>query len=328
MSWPTQMVIDGHLHSVGNRNMVNLPPKYVQTIRSIHQEKGEEWLQNFDSLIHYCEKKWSLKVLPPFELSYNFVAPAKKKDGGQVVLKLSVPSKEFYSEVDALRYFAGDGMVRIIDMEVERGILILERLTPGYTLATLEGDIEATKIAAGIMKSLWVLDTSDSILPHIEDRERSLHHFFKEHPAGKAPITQDLLQKAIHTFQSLLDEKNERYILHGDLHHYNILKADSSWIAIDPKGLVGEREYDTIQFLLNNLPYDNNLEAILSNRIAVLVDKLKLNERRILAWGFAHGVLSTCWSLEDGEDYSSAFFKSIFVFENLHNKKYGLLGVG
>lgn len=304
--------------------MVNLPTKYVQTIRKIHQEKGEEWLQNFSSLIHYCEKKWSLKVLPPFELSYNFVAPAIKKDGGQVVLKLSVPSKEFYSEVDALRYFAGDGMVRIIDMELNRGILILERLTPGDTLVTLEGDIDATKIAAGIMKTLWVPDKSDSTLPHIEERERSLNNFFKEHPLGKAPITQDLLLKAIHTFRRLLDEKNERYILHGDLHHYNILKAESSWIAIDPKGLVGEREYDTIQFLLNNLP-DDNIEPILSKRIGILVDKLKLNERRILAWGFAHTVLSICWSLEDGEDYSELFYKSIFVFEKLHNEKFGCL---
>ncbi|KPB04889.1 aminoglycoside phosphotransferase family protein [Bacillus sp. CHD6a] len=305
--------------------MVNLPPKYMQTIRNIHQEKGEEWLQNFDSLIHYCEKKWSLKILPPFELSYNFVAPAKKQGGGQVVLKLSVPSKEFYSEVDALRYFAGEGIVRIIDMEIDRGILIIEQLTPGDTLATLGDDIEATKIAAGIMKSLWVPDTSYSNLPLIEDRERGLHHFFNEHPAGKAPITRDILLKAIRTFRSLLDEKNKRYILHGDLHHYNILKAESSWIAIDPKGLVGEREYDTIQFLLNNLPDDQNLEAILSKRIAVLVDKLKLNERRIFAWGFAHSVLSICWSLEDGEEFSEAFYKSIFVFEKLHNEKFGCL---
>ncbi|WP_187442127.1 aminoglycoside phosphotransferase family protein [Sutcliffiella horikoshii] len=307
--------------------MVNLPPKFVQTIRDIHQEKGEEWLQNFDSLIHYCEKNWSLKVLPPFELSYNFVAPAKKRDGGQVVLKLSVPSKEFYSEVDALRYFAGDGMVSIIDIEVDRGILILERLTPGDTLATLEDDIKATQIAADIMESLWVRETPGSCLPEIEEREKSLLDFQQQFPFGKGPITRELLQKAVQTFRRLLDEKNERYILHGDLHHYNILKAELSWVAIDPKGLVGEREYDTIQFLLNKLP-DANIEPILLKRIAVLVGKLKLDERRILAWGFAHGVLSTCWSLEEGEDYSSAFFKSIFVFENLHNQKYGLLGVG
>ncbi|WP_404350598.1 aminoglycoside phosphotransferase family protein [Sutcliffiella horikoshii] len=304
--------------------MIKLPSDYIQTIRNIHKEEGEAWLQNFDSLITYCEEKWNLKVLTPFELSYNFVAPAETKDGGKVVLKLSVPTNEFYSEVAALRYFAGEGMVKIIDTEVEKGILILDHLFPGDTLATLKDDIEATEIAASIMESLWVPDTSDSNLPQLEEREQSLMKFFSAHPTGKAPITQDLLQKATNTFRCLLDEKQERYILHGDLHHYNILKEKSSWVAIDPKGLVGEREYDTIQFLLNNLPEDN-IESFLSKRIPVLVDKLKLNERRILAWGFAHSVLSICWSIEDGEEYSAPFYKSIFVFEKLHNEKFGCL---
>ncbi len=312
----------GHLLNAENESMVNLPSNYVQTIKNIHKEKGEEWLVKFDSLIRYCEKKWNLKVLPPYELSYNYVAPAMKEDKSKVVLKLSVPNKEFNNEVKALRYFAGDGMVRIMDMEVEKGIMILECLTPGYTLATLEDDSKATKIAADIMESLWIPETSASGLPQIEEREQSLLNFQRENPAGKGPITQELLQKAINAFRMLLEDKNERYILHGDLHHYNILKTEAFWLAIDPKGLVGEREYDTIQFLLNKLPEDN-IEQILSKRIEILVHKLKLDERRVLAWGFAHSVLSICWSLEDGEEYSKPFYKSIFAFEKLHQQRYG-----
>lgn len=318
------MATAGRLQSVENRTMLNLPNDYVQTIKNIHKENGEVWLKNFDALIDYCETKWKFKVLPPFELSYNFVAPAKKEDGGEVVLKLSVPNKEFHSEVEALRYFDGIGMVRIIETEVEKGILILERLTPGKTLATHEDDLETTEIAAAIMGELWIPETSGSNLPKIEERLRSLLNFHRKHPTGRTPITQELLQKAIHTFRSLLEEKNQRYILHGDLHHYNILKSGSSWLAIDPKGLVGEREYDTIQFLLNKLP-EENIEPILAKRIDILVERLQLDERRILAWGFAHGVLSTCWSLEDGEEYNIQFYKSIFIFEKLHIGKYGSL---
>jgi streptomycin 6-kinase len=307
--------------------VIKLPHNFIQTIKNIHKNTGEEWLDNFDTLIEHCERKWQLKILSPFDLSYNFVASAIRSDGKQVVLKLAVPNKDFQSEVTALRYFAGKGMVEIIDVEMEKGILILERLAPGDTLATVDDDLEAARAAAAIMKSLWVRADTKVRIPTIEDREKSLSAFYKRHPEGKSPISKEIIQTAVQTFQRLISENNKRYILHGDLHHYNILKTeDNEWRAIDPKGLIGEREYDTIQFLLNKLPEDeDNIEPILKQRIKVLVDQLGLDERRILAWGFAHAVLSTCWSLEDGEDYSIPFFNSIFVFEKLHNGLYGQL---
>ncbi|WP_230503993.1 aminoglycoside phosphotransferase family protein [Sutcliffiella rhizosphaerae] len=280
-------------------------------------------MNKFQDLIKYCEIKWKLTILDPFELSYNFVAPAIRDNGQEVVVKLSIPTNAFFSEVEALQYFAGKDMVSIIDMDINKGIIILDRLLPGHMLASIEDDELATKIAATIMDTLWVKETQSTKLPQIEEREKSLLRFLNNYPEGKGPITTPMLHKATNTFRRLLADGKDRYILHGDLHHYNILKGEK-WTAIDPKGLVGEREYDTIQFLLNKLP-ESDLEPVLKVRIEILVNRLELDEKRLLEWGFVHSVLSTCWSLEESNDYNIAFYKSIFVFEKLHKDKFGRL---
>jgi streptomycin 6-kinase len=91
--------------------------------------------------------------------------------------------------------------------------------------------------------------------------------------------------------------------------------------VIDPKELIGEREYDIIQFLLNNLE-GKDLSTTLENRINLLAKELHLNKERVLLWGYAHAVLSTCWSLEDEGTYNKYFFQAINIFKYLHTKLY------
>ncbi|KAB2328487.1 hypothetical protein F7731_25510 [Cytobacillus depressus] len=237
--------------------MIRLPSNFVKTIKEVHKEKGENWLNNFQELIHWCEERWQLKIMPPFDLSYNFVAPAIRNDGLEAVVKLAVPNDEFLSEAEALALFNGNGMVKVIDVDKEMGILILERLKPGTTLASLENYEEAALIASNIMKKLWRPAPKSVYIPHSKERGISLGKIFAEHPEGLGPITKEMLQEATEIFQRLFKNADQSFLLHGDLHHYNILmSSSSSWLAIDPKGLIGDREYDVIQFLLNKLPDD------------------------------------------------------------------------
>lgn len=294
--------------------MRQLPNKFVQTIKSVHKEKGEQWLNRFNKLIEECEERWDIQIMPPFPLSYNFVAPAVQKDGKEVVVKLVIPGEEFNAEVYTIQQFNGRGMVGIIDVDLKKGILILERLTPGKMLASIEDDEAATRIASRVMKALWVPASDTLQIPTSEDREKALLNILIENPEGIGPITKETLQEAAKTFTALNRSIEKPYLLHGDLHHYNILNAGSdSWAAIDPKGLIGDREYDVIQFLLNRLPAEN-LSALIDKRIALLAEELDLDTHRIYSWGFAHSVLATCWSIEDHGNYDEAFFHSIQYF--------------
>ncbi|WP_179194727.1 aminoglycoside phosphotransferase family protein [Bacillus sp. EAC] len=294
-----------------------MPDKFVKTIKDIHKEKGEKWLQDFESLCTECENRWHLKILSPFELSYNFVAPAELNDGRIVVLKLSIPSDEFLAEVEALKVFDGNGMAKLIDSDIEKGILILERLTPGETLAKVEDDVVAVRIASQIMKKLWKPANDSLTIQSIESRQKSLERIYRSNPEGLGVITFDLIQEAVILFNELLSTQTEAYLLHGDLHHYNILKAGpENWKAIDPKGLIGEREYDIIQFLLNNLE-NKDLLTVIEERIDVFVQELGLDKNRIISYGFSNAVLSTCWSVESHGEYNELFYESINIFKKL-----------
>lgn len=298
--------------------MSSLPEQFVQTLRDVHKGKAEIWLRDFDRLIYDCEKRWQMKMLPPFDLSFNFVAPAIREDGTEVVIKLVVPGDEFVSEVDALTLFNGNGIVKIIEVDTAKGILILERLLPGKTLASLENEEEAASIASQIMKKLWIpVPSNSSSIPTTMHMEEKLIHIFKKNREGLGPITKDLLQEAVDTYRLMNAMPDKPYLLHGDLHHYNILTAAREpWLAIDPKGLIGDREYDVIQYLLNKLPNGDSTHVI-EKRIDIFVKELNLDKKRMISWGFAHSVLATCWTVQEDGRYCEPFFDAIHIFKRL-----------
>ncbi|HYJ89065.1 MAG TPA: aminoglycoside phosphotransferase family protein [Pyrinomonadaceae bacterium] len=113
----------------------------------------------------------------------------------------------------------------------------------------------------------------------------------------------ELLARAENIFAELNASTEDRVILHGDLHHANILfSAKGEWLAIDPKGIIGDPGYEVGPFMLNQLP--NNLSEsatmeILSQRLSVFSDELHIGRERLGRWAFCHAVLSAVWDLEE-----------------------------
>jgi streptomycin 6-kinase len=116
-------------------------------------------------------------------------------------------------------------------------------------------------------------------------------------------IPAGLVDEARRRFGELSRTQRQVRLLHGDLHHYNVLHdARRGWLAIDPKGVVGEREYEVGAMLRNPI---ESPECFLSTRtverrIAQLEDRLGLDAARALGWAFAQAVLAAIWKLQDG----------------------------
>lgn len=284
--------------------MVKVPDAFTQSMIELHGPAGIEWLDHLPSLLAAFSKQWSLTLFPPFEpLSYNYVAPAVDSDGRAVVLKVGVPNPELSTEIEALRVFDGQGTVKLLEADAEKGAMLLERLVPGEALLSLDDDEKATSIAVGVMRQLWREVPTDHAFPTVGRWGEGFQRLRREFDGGCGPFPEGLVERAETTFVEFLAAACEPVLLHGDLHHGNILSAEREpWLALDPKGVVGEAAYEVGAFLRNPMPQLLNASRprwLLARRIDQMVEELGFDRERLLGWGIAQAVLSAWWSYED-----------------------------
>jgi streptomycin 6-kinase len=243
-----------------------------------------------------------LRLEPCFAaLVINYVAPGTRADGTACVLKVSRHIEETRSEIAALQLWAGDGSARLLAEDADQGALLLERLEPGTLLVEVAetDDDAATRIAAGLLRQLWRPATEGSGLRTLESwcagYERNREALLRG--VNGFPVT--LFERADALRAELLASTSESTVLHGDMQHYNVLRARrADWLAIDPKGLVGDRSFDVCQFLSNPRPTTVTVEGI-RRRLDIFCAELGLDRRRTRDWCLVHAVLDACWSFED-----------------------------
>lgn len=281
-----------------------IPIAFRQTIVALHGAQGVAWLQQLPMLLDEYAQRWALQLGSPFSLSYNYVLPATRTDGSAVVVKAGYPSDELRCEMAALRLYNGDGMVQLLEADAERGIMLLERLQPGDMLSTLADDEEATIIGATVMRKLWRPAPANHPFPTVAKWAQGLQRHRARFGGGVGPLPKSLFEAAEANFRDLLATNEPALLLHGDLHHFNILRATRQpWLAIDPKGLVGDPGYEVGAFLYNpDLSQRPNLDRLLQRRIDLLAEQLGFDRVRIRGWGIAQAVLSACWTIEDNGD--------------------------
>jgi len=279
-----------------------IQPKLAQKFIDVYGDFGREWMRAFPAMLERFQQEWDVvEVGETFPyVGYAWVAPGTLRDGTKVVLKFAPPDKEFASEVEALRLYAGEGAARLIDGDTQAVAMLLERLEPGTTLAELDDDVDATEIAGQAMKKLFRPLTPDHPFPTIERWGAAFGRVRDAYDGGCGIVPEELFEPADRIYQELCASAESPVLLHGDLHHWNILRAERErWLAIDPKGLAGEPAYDTASLLRNRTEIERDLQAMTLRRIAQLSEILGIDRQKILLWAFSQGVLSVLWMFED-----------------------------
>lgn len=282
-----------------------IPDAIGRQLATFHGEAGAAWAHAYPERLARLAERWSLQLEDSFpDIWYNFVAPGIRDGRVPIVLKVSFPNPELFSEIDALRLYDGRGAVRLLEVDEAEGAMLLERVQPGSPLLALADDGEATRIAARVMQQIWHRPPDSGRFPTVEGwAMRGMNKLRRAFDGGTGPFPRHLVERAESIFAELLPSMEERAVLHGDLHHWNILSAGGrGWLAIDPKGVVGEPAYETGAWLRNpnttllSLPDPG---ATLARRIAIFSEELGFDRQRIRDWGIAQAVLSAWWSYED-----------------------------
>ncbi|MGH6986955.1 MAG: aminoglycoside phosphotransferase family protein [Caulobacteraceae bacterium] len=99
----------------------------------------------------------------------------------------------------------------------------------------------------------------------------------------------------------------ETAVLHGDVHHGNVLWGGArGWLAIDPKGLLGDRAFDYANLLCNPWGPKAVSRERLEVRLAVIALEGRISRERMALNLLAWAGLSAAWTMDDGEDASHA----------------------
>ena len=217
--------------------------------------------------------KWRLELEQPFETNSSQLAYVKRGET-QAVLKIRV-------------------------LEHDGQALLIERAMPGTTLAALfeaGRDEDATHIWCDVVQQLHAQPAPEG-WPDLVQRGRSFLN-----PPQHPLLPPDLVAQAREEYFTLCESQSpQRYLLHADLNHFNILKDNArGWVVIDPKGFVGELAWETGTFLRNPIPHWDRIAepSVLERRVRILCDRLGFNSTRVLRWCAAEAVLSCIWSAE------------------------------
>lgn len=277
--------------------------EFVKTIVKLYGNEGAAWLRKLPDLIQNKAQEWKLKSLHPLkDLTYNYVL-AGLQDNNPIVLKIGYDIAALKREVAALQAFVGRGAVSVLAEDLEAGAVLLEQVIPGYNLIDFfpKHETQATLLAANFIKTLHHdLVSSNYPFPTVESWLTVLDKDWE--------IPRAYLIKARELRNKLLASSSRPILLHGDLHHGNILVDEKNQgRMIDPKGVIGELAYEAGAFIRNPIErLSNNLQAkhIIDLRCKLLERELNIPAKRLQEWCFVQAVLSVCWMLEDNLDPS------------------------
>jgi streptomycin 6-kinase len=260
-------------------------------------EDGRGWLDCLEETVESFLQKWELTSEGPVSnLSYNYVLKVRDSKGVPLILKLGVPNFDTRNEIQTLQTYGGSGCVRLLKFDPEHGIMLLEQLVPGTMLSEETDEAQVIRNYIKVWKEIRRPAPSETNTPFITRWFEGLSR--EEHLNGPIPV--EHIQLAKDFLRHILETSTGAELLHGDLHHENILLSEHhGWMAIDPKGVIGDSYFDIVSFLVNQLDAKEDPKGLLRYRVDLISEGLGLDRQRLLKAAVALGTLYACWGIED-----------------------------
>ncbi|MDQ1046688.1 aminoglycoside phosphotransferase family protein [Streptomyces sp. V4I2] len=275
--------------------MTAVPETFVRTTVDREGAAGAAWIAELPGLVDELLERWA--CAPDGEVTHGgvgFIVPVRRKDGADAVLKVSFPHPGNVHEPDAFAAWDGRGAVRLHARDDERFAMLLERARP-QTLAEAGDEDEIVTVAGRLNRRLAVpAPTGPPELPRLRDRVDAWERELRTDARELAHALPDrVLDAALATVRELGRVQPET-LVHGDLHARNILRADREpWLAVDPKGYVGDPAYDGGTLLKSRflaLLEADDLSKAVHRALDVFAEAAEVDRERVRRWAQFHAV--------------------------------------
>jgi streptomycin 6-kinase len=264
-----------------------IPEAFARTTIDREGEVGAAWLAELPTIVEDLLAQW--ERTPDGEVTHGqvgVIVPVR-----DAVLKVSFPHPGNVHEPDAFAAWGGRGAVRLYERDDGRFAMLLERVQPS-TLAELGDGDEIATVAGQLSRRLSIPAPAD--LPRLADQADG---WVEELRQGAADFPGAVPAAAVDAALAVVEElgrKQPDLLLHGDFHPRNILRGEREpWLAVDPKGYVGDPAYDGATLLGPRalaLIESEDLMKELRHELDVLAEAAELDRERVRLWAHFRAV--------------------------------------
>ena len=256
----------------------------------------------FDKVLVDLDKYATLWGLSNFEqidyYSANCLFTCVSMKHGLCILKISPHLKETMTEYTMLKDFDGNSLCRVYEADVANGILLIERIMPGTQLRNEPNINTRLDVFCQLFRGLHKPPTNKIKYPTYMDWVSRIATYMRTRTDFKD--MSEKMTNAEEICHYLWRKYTGEMLLHGDLHHDNILLSEHGYRIIDPKGVVGDSVFDIPRFILNedNLDKNDNFAYI----VHTLTEKLYVSEQDIRLLFYVEMCMANSWNVESNSE--------------------------
>lgn len=286
---------------------------FTRLIRQMQQTKWKDELSResinpLGEQLQLAINQWALTDVTEIMCSKDKVVyAADSMLYGTVILKENHNRKELSTESKMLSELQGDGCCKIYDYDERHGLLLEERILPGNVLREDENLEERVRQFLKVFSTIHFSNKNIREYPtYLEWLDNAYDYCIKNQQDNETLQQQMKLARKIG--YEMFEKYPERVLLHGDLHHDNMLKnQENTYVMIDPKGVIGPEIFDLPRYLLNELDPDLNSTGArhIQTAIGLIRKTLSYSIRDISRLFYMEVLLGNVWCLEDGEEMNA-----------------------
>ena len=286
---------------------VRIPDDLVRWHVMLYGEATRPWIAAAPGVVEELLARWGLRTDgPATNGSVSLVVPVARKDGIRAVLKLPPQIEErFRGEAIAMRTWHGDGAARLLEHDPETAAMLLERLDPTTSLATIPDDMEAFQLMSELLARLDAIVAPPGLLTLSEVGTDILD---RTDAALQLPLPdsdRSLMVRCASALRDVLPEPGDR-LLHGDLGPANVLGSERDdprepWLAIDPTPYAGDPCFELLMPLhhrWDDAVATGDVHRAVQRRFDLMTEVMGLDRKRATAWTLGRVLNGMLWVID------------------------------
>jgi streptomycin 6-kinase len=267
----------------------------------IRDDRVESYYESVKEGIAEYITRWKLSKMRLLDDGReSFVCSCHSEIYGDAILKNRKTAKVIEDEYNTLAEYRGRRFCKAFDADIKNGFLLEEQIQPGLELRKEKSLDKRLFVFCLLHNGLHIMPSKADKYPTYLDWVSKITGYMEKREDYKDLYLH--MKRANDLCGELFAAYPSRMLLHGDLHHDNILLNErKEYTIIDPKGVLGDPIFDIPRFILNEMEENLNQQLFdkINYMIKVIGTRLNIPVPVLKQCFYIEMAMAECWNVED-----------------------------